>query len=70
MDDGPLDGQIVMTIIDIGPTDCDEVKEKGYKLPQVLNGGCCVDLADFALFANAYLSCNDPTESDCTFNWP
>ena len=31
---------------------------------------CYVDLADFALFANAYLSCNDPTDSDCTFNWP
>jgi ligand-binding SRPBCC domain-containing protein len=70
MGDGPLDDQTVMAIVDIGPTDCDEVKQEGYQLPQDLNGDCYVDLADFALFASAYLSCNDPTDSDCTPNWP
>jgi hypothetical protein len=38
-------------------------------LPQDLNQDCYVNLEDFAIFANYWLQCTDPNNTDCDIYW-
>lgn len=49
----------------IPPVDCDEVFEKGYGFAGDINKDCYVNLLDFALAAQQWLTCNNPEDPTC-----
>ena len=51
------------------PNNCDEVWSSGFGMPIDLNRDCYVGLADFSLFAGAWLRCNQPGVGQCEETW-
>jgi len=51
------------------PITCAEAHLRGMQLKGDLNGDCVVDFEDYAIFADKWLQCNDPTNPNCTPNW-
>lgn len=48
-----------------GPATCSDARNMGQAIPQDLNHDCHVDLADFAMVAEQWQTCNDPLGQDC-----
>lgn len=55
------------------PQDCQDAWRRGMGLPGDINRDCKIDLADFAILAQAWLACNDPElfgiDLTCMPNW-
>lgn len=47
------------------PDDCEQVISTGFGIYGDINEDCYVDIADFAIIASKWLTCNDPTNPDC-----
>ncbi|MFI4912210.1 MAG: hypothetical protein ACIAQZ_11140 [Sedimentisphaeraceae bacterium JB056] len=47
------------------PEDCADVIAGGFALAADANHDCYVTIADFAIMASQWLSCNDPTDAEC-----
>ncbi|MFH1615121.1 MAG: right-handed parallel beta-helix repeat-containing protein [Planctomycetota bacterium] len=61
---------IAMAKIDrIAPTTCEQVKAMGLLSTGDISEDCYVNLEDVALFAENWLLCNDPTDSNCIETW-
>ncbi|MFH1615101.1 MAG: SUMF1/EgtB/PvdO family nonheme iron enzyme [Planctomycetota bacterium] len=51
------------------PENCTEVQAYGYRLASDLDENCYINFGDFAIFAEEWLQCNDPTDANCLVNW-
>jgi len=51
------------------PSTCHGVWQAGMCLDSDINYDCKVDLLDLAAFAEGYLTCNNPDDSNCTPTW-
>ena len=51
------------------PDNCQDVWASGFGMPIDLNHDCYVGLPDLALFAAAWLQCNDPVAVECDPSW-
>jgi len=49
----------------VPPADCSDVWQKGLGLPSDLNHDCYVNLIDFSILADQWLTCYDPNNPDC-----
>lgn len=51
------------------PSSCHGVWQTGMCLTSDINHDCKVDLLDLQVFTEAYLSCNNPDDPNCTATW-
>ena len=51
------------------PSTCHGVWQAGMGLAADLNHDCRVDYSDLSAFAEDYLNCNNPDDSNCTPTW-
>lgn len=54
---------------DEAPIDCETAIVRGYGWDTDLNQDCSVDLLDYALFAQKWLMCIEPTDQNCQKPW-
>jgi len=57
--------QVVVDTLCTKPANCTEVWELGLGMQMDFNHDCHVNMLDFAVFAEQWLSCNDPEDEDC-----
>ncbi len=63
------DATLTVVVLEKNPKNCDAVWDAQLGMQTDFNKDCYINLADFAVFIQDWLSCNKPADSGCTQIW-